>query len=360
MSSEVGAAIAGTVAIVGGGIIGLSAAWRLAQQGWHVTVFDQRRMGQEASWAGAGMLAPGGEVDGPSPLAVSLLESRALYPPFIAELTAESAIAIDLQQNGALDLAYSDAEWGDLQARAERQRELGIASKTVPVNRVRAFWPRVRVEGLVGALFYPGDAIVNSRQVLQALRTVCVQRGVQLAEDTRVCSVAVKYERVSLASSRGTEPFSHAIVASGAWSSRLAAEGVPSLPASEPVKGHLLAYKQPLETCTTILRHGHTYLLQRANGLLIAGASVERVGFNAAIDEDVVRSLIDQAGTVLPHLRETSPTEVWTGFRPDAEGLQLGSWHSSRLALAYGHYRNGILLAPWTAKQLALQLGQPK
>jgi glycine oxidase len=142
-----------------------------------------------------------------------------------------------------------------------------------------------------------------------------------------------------------------AVIAAGAWSSQVKVGGVPDLPRAEPVKGQLIGYHQPEQTCTTIVRHRSFYFLQRANGLLIAGASVEHVGFDREIRQITTDQLATQAGFVFPHLAETTPSEAWVGFRPGGEHLQLGPWRSSRLYLAYGHYRNGILLAPVTARQ---------
>lgn len=150
--------------------------------------------------------------------------------------------------------------------------------------------------------------------------------------------------------------YAAAVVAAGAWSSQLAVSGVPALPASHPVKGHLIGYQQPTHTCHTIVRRGETYVLQRANGLLIAGASIERVGFDRAIQPSIAEDLRKQAGYLFPHLAETTPTEVWTGFRPGSDGVHIGAWHSPRLYLAYGHYRNGILLAPITAERLSAEI----
>ena len=143
------------------------------------------------------------------------------------------------------------------------------------------------------------------------------------------------------------------VLAAGAWSSELAIEGVPSIPAAEPVKGHLLGYLQPDQTCTTIIRRANMYLLQRSNGMLLAGASVERVGFDREIKPEVVAKLAAEAGAILPHLSETTPSESWIGFRPGSDRLHVGAWHSKRFYLAYGHFRNGILLAPWTAALLS-------
>ena len=344
------------IAVAGGGIVGLSIAWRLAQEGARVITFDQSKMGGEASWAGAGMLAPGGEVEEPSRLAALALESRRLYPDYVRELERISSIEIDYQERGALELAYSEEEHAQLQGRAQKQAELGIRSKPLTPAQVVTFWPRVRGEGLVSARFYPDDAIVNPRQVVEALRVACEQSGVSLQQDCAVTRGSVSADGVCLQTARGPVACDAVVIAAGAWSGWIPVEGVPPLPASEPVRGHLIGYQQPAQTCETIVRRGHTYLLQRANGLLIAGASVERVGFNRDIDAGITASLASAASSVFPHLAETTPSEVWTGFRPGSGDLQIGAWGSERVLLAYGHYRNGILLAPVTAKLIAAEV----
>jgi glycine oxidase len=349
-------ASAGHLAIAGGGIIGASIAWRLAQRGWQVTLFDQGSIGGEASWAAAGMLSLGGEIEGPSDLASLANESRGLYPGFVSELEKTSGLAIDYQECGALDVAYSQAEWEALCARAARQAEAGIRSKQVPPQDISVFWPRIRTEGLVGAFFYPGDAIVDPRDVMLALAAVCRKSGVSIKQNCPVYRVEVSSNAVTVESARARQRFEAAVIAAGAWSNTVRVEGVPALPPSEPVKGHLIGHQQPEQTCHSIVRHGQSYLLQRANGLLICGGSVERVGFDRNIHSDVVASVAEQAKFIFPHLGETSPSEVWIGFRPGSEALRVGSWHSSRLYLAYGHYRNGILLAPLTADRVAREI----
>jgi glycine oxidase len=337
------------VAVVGGGIVGLALAWRAAQNGHSVTVFDKGCCGSEASWAGAGMLAPGGEVENDSDYSRQLIGARALYPAFLSELEFESDRPIEFQANGALDLAYSDGERDALAARTSLQSSLGIASKPITADHVRTFWPSVRAEGLIAARFVPGDAVVNPRDVVEALRLACERRGVLLRENCEVKTVAIRGNG-ALVDDRS---FDTAVIAAGAWSSEITLEGLPALPLSEPVRGHLVGYQQPFETLTTIVRHERQYLLQRANGLLIAGASAERAGFDRAIDPEAVERLESGATFVIPQLAETKRSEAWNGFRPAAEKLHAGAWHSTRLLLAYGHFRNGILLAPATARQIA-------
>lgn len=355
MSSS-GSAKSATVAIAGGGIIGLSIAWRLSQVGYKVTVFDKGQFGEEASWAGAGMLAPGGEADESNDLGAMAVESRRMYPQFVQELEEDSGLPIDFQECGALDLAYSEAETTELELHAEQQRRLGICSKRVSAAHLTTFWPRVNSEHLAGGRFYPGDAIVNPREVTHALCLAGLKHKVNFIKHRHVQYIANLGDHVAVDTKSSAGCFDFAVVAAGAWSNGIRLEGVPEPPKVEPVKGQLLGYQQPEQTCNTIVRHGHTYLLQRSNGLLIAGSSMERVGFDEGLSAAIEADIAARAGRVLPHLKETSHTESWMGFRPGSDAPQIGPWHSDRLYLAYGHFRNGILLAPLTAERIASQI----
>jgi glycine oxidase len=309
------------------------------------------------------MLSPGGEIEQASELAALSVQSRRLYAEFVHELETKSGVPIDYQECGGLQLAYSDAEWQDAQARAARQASVGIEAKPLNPKQVATFWPRVRREGLVGALFYPGDAIVNPRDIMAALTAACGKAGVSILQNATVRRVVVRSTDVSLEAESHTENFGAAVVAAGAWSSSIEASGVPAFPAAVPVKGYLIGYQQPQQTCGTIVRHGHTYLLQRANGLLIAGSTEERAGFDRNVDPKQVEQLRRAAAYLMPHLSdsylgESEPTEAWVGFRPASDALRIGPWHSERVLLAYGHYRNGILLAPVTAERIAEQIAR--
>ena len=345
-----------SIAVAGGGIIGLSIAWRLAQRGIRVTVFDKGEIGGEASWAAAGMLSPGGEVESPSEFASLVVRSRVLYPAFVRELQDSTKLAIDYQECGALDLAFSRQEADALESRAALQAEMGIESKSVTPNTVRAFWPRVRDEGLIASRFYPNDAVVNPREVVLALASACRTLGVSIAQHCALEGADISEAQTSIKTSTGLSSFDALVIAAGAWSDSIRASGVPTIPSARPVKGHLIGYQQPLQTCNTIIRRGHTYVIQRANGLLVVGASTELVGFNRDVDSGITGALAQSASFLLPHLSETTPSETWIGFRPGSDQLHIGPWHSKRLYLAYGHLRNGILLAPLTADRVAEQI----
>src|SRR5207302_8291285 len=146
------------------GIIGTAIAWRLAQAGLKVTLLDAGSLGGEASWAGAGMLSPGGEIERRSPWTDFAMQSRALYPAFVAELQGESDFTIDFQRQGALDLAFTPEEWIELELRAAAQGEIGIASARLAPERVREMAPLLDRD-VTGALYFPGDALVNPRHL---------------------------------------------------------------------------------------------------------------------------------------------------------------------------------------------------
>jgi glycine oxidase len=313
----------------------------MARAGLRVVIIDAREAAAEASWAGAGMLAPGGEIDTQSELAALALRSRRAYEGFVRELESETGFDIDFQQCGAFELAANDAEMAALERKANLQQSMGIPSES---RRWRD----------VEARFYPEDAIVDPRQVTAALRTACLRVGVILREHEPAREVAPDGRWVRTSSETIQDP-DGVLIAAGAWSSSLC----PALARTIPVRGHLVSWNLPPGTLPSIVRHDHTYLLQRRNGTLIAGSSTEDVGFDRAIDHSVVADIRNRAARLLPALANLEPSACWIGFRPAiaaAEGVasapvigQIGP----KLWAAVGHYRNGILLAPETARLVA-------
>ena len=331
--------------IAGAGIIGLSCAWRLSLCGSPVTVFDAGAAGSEASWAGAGMLAPGGEMEEASLLTEMALESLALYPEYVEELREASGLAIDYRRCGALEVALTEPEAAALEHRAARQVNLGIPSQS-------AVFP-----GSISARFFPEDALVNPRDVLAALRVVCIRQGVRLQEHERVLEILPGGSGVKTA--KGRYENDSVLICAGAWSSELAPAGSP---VARPVRGHLISYPAEAGRLETILRHKNTYLLQRETGSLVAGASTEHVGFDRTLDESVVQTIHSRASRLLPWLADREPSERWLGFRPGIAGgiPAIGRVEGTSIWTAYGHYRNGILLAPDTARRIVASVLSPR
>jgi glycine oxidase len=312
------------VIVVGAGIIGSSIAWRIAQSGIRVRLMEAGVMGGQASPAGAGMLAPGGELSRQSYFAELLIHSMDLYPGFVAELSQASGIAIDYRVCGAIETPENPDDWSALLARTERQSQLGIA------------WER---QG--DSLYYPNDAIVDPGHVMAALRIACERAGVDIQEHSPV-------HRIDDFAAQDV------VLAAGAWSTEIEIPGF-FLPEAFPMKGHLIGYDLPPGTLGPIRRRGDTYVLQRSNGFVVAGSTMEDKGFDTTVDPAIVDDLADRAAALVPELRGLRPVRAWTGLRPQiaAEHPVIGRYGDSRLWLAYGHFRNGILAAPATAEYVA-------
>ncbi len=323
--------------VVGGGIVGMSITWNLARQGQSVAVYDAGTIGGESSWAGAGMLAPGGETQSDSPFARALVASNALYPEFVRELTAESGVPIDYRRCGAFEFTDTDEEWGEVLSRAAMQRQLGIASEIVRP----------------GQLHYPDDAVVDPRNVVRALRVACERRGVTFHEGRPVTAIRAKGAAIT-----EPEPADSAVLAAGAWSGSIPVfvdgERQPLVP-SEPVRGHLVSWQLEKEAAGPVLRNGSTYIVQRSSGLTIGGSTHEHVAFDRTLDAAIIADIERRAARLLPRLAAVPRASAWIGFRPFAENDQTQTTRlgESPVYLAYGHYRNGILLAPWIGSLIA-------
>ena len=341
------------VAVAGSGIVGSSIAWRLAQAGLRVALVDAGRMGGEASWAAAGMLAPGGEIDAPSPWTCFALDSLRAYPAFVAELESESGVRIDFQRRGAIEVAATTDEMAALDARATLQTPLGIPSAPLSPEQV---WGEVPCASrdIAGGRFYPEDALVDPRDLMSSLRAACAARGVEIREGMRVAAIRPASGAVEIVTEKGVLTVGTAVLAAGAWSSLIPVEGFSILRAF-PVRGHLMRFQVDPGVLGPILRRGHTYLLQRSSGYLVAGASSEECGFDRTLDPEVLSGIHRHASELLPMLGGRVPHESWLGFRPGIEGDRpvIERVGGTALWLAYGHYRNGILLAPATAARVA-------
>jgi glycine oxidase len=309
------------VDIAGAGIIGLSIAWRLAQAGFQVRVRDAGKAARQSSWAGAGMLTPAGEFRSQSRWTQLAIESLAQYGEFVEELQSATGLAIDYRVCGTLELALDDEE----KAALDRPRPEGIEVEEVTVAGARYFAP-IATSGIRAARWFPNEAVVDPRTVCDALLAACGTLGVEIREHDPV-----------------TEPEGPTVIATGAWA-----------PGAFPVKGHLLGYWRKKESLPPIVRHGHYYAFQRSSGFTIFGSDEQRDVWDPAPEPDRVRELTAAAEALLPRLLNGPPDEVWAGLRPGSPSGEpvvepvpgKDIWH------AYGHYRNGILLAPVTARMV--------
>jgi glycine oxidase len=366
VSDDLKLSVSYDVLIVGAGLIGSAIAWLLSRSGCSVVLMDAGRFGGEASSAGAGMLAPGGEYREPSPAAQFAIESLAMYPAFVRQLEKESGVPIDYRNCGAIELAYERERWHALQARAEVQRNFGIPVHLLCPSSLSAVAPGLNSEGLFGALYYPKDACVAPTDLLRALRVLCDRGGVKLLENTPVESIDAERDRVTVRIAKQHISGRNLVLSAGSWSSLipLSRSGAPaSIPTSVPVKGHLVGYQLPPGSLRPILRHGHHYVVQRRNGFTVAGSSEESCGFNRTVNPERIREIRAEVSSFYTPLLTKERSREWVGFRPGIEhqGPVISRVPGTKVWLAYGHYRNGILLTPATAHLVSAEiLGYPK
>lgn len=343
------------VLIVGGGVIGCSIAWRLAQAGLQVTVFERGRAGCEASRAAAGMLTPQGEAAGPSPFFDLCLRGRAMYRNFADELKDASGIDIEYKDEGTLFVVLRGEDEAERTKWTRWQVEAGLSLENLSADELRSLEPDV-TESATRAVFLPQEHQVENRRLMDALEVAIRRAGVELIEGTEVTSVASERDRVTGVLSRG-EFFSSGavIIAAGSWSSRLLDPLGLSVEII-PARGQMLAVRSKSHNPPSrVLHSSKVYLVPRRDGRILIGATVEYAGFNKAVTVQGLGYLIDAASELMPSLRDFEVVESWSGLRPDTRDHLpvLGHAGIENLWLATGHFRNGILLAPITADSIA-------
>jgi glycine oxidase len=343
------------VLVVGGGVIGLAVARQMAGRGARVSVLERGTPGAEASSAAAGMLSPLAEAAAPGPFLDLLLRARSGFPAFAAELRASTGIDVGYRTEGTLMLALRDEDEHELDERFKWQREQGLEVERLEGAAARELEPAVS-PATRWALRFPGDHQVENRLMARALWADAAARGVAIqvgADATRLAHGPRGVEGVMLADG-STLAAGSVVLAGGSWAGRL--ENLPRPLPVEPVHGQLLS----LEALPPPIRHvvdsPRCYLVPRADGRLIVGATAERRGYRKAVTPAGLMQLLQGALEIVPGLESLAVVQTWSGLRPwTPDGLPiLGRDPDVRgLFYATGHFRNGILLAPITGQVVA-------
>jgi glycine oxidase len=346
------------VAVIGGGIIGCSIALRLAQAGMSVTVLDRSEAGAEASSAAAGMLAPQGETVEPDPFFNFCFESRKLYPQFVAEIESLSGLSAGYRRDGTLLVATDEEESRELDRAYNAQSRIGLAIERLNRDEAGKHLPGLAPE-VSGGLFIPGDHAVDNERLMQALIEAARKRGIRFVSGTAVTGFNVKQGRIesltvsSSSSNISAFPAGHFVLAAGCWSGQVAASLGLRL-RMEPCHGQIIEFEssRPLPM---VVRRGHFYLVPRDRNRIVAGTTAEYAGFEKAVTADGLRSIIEGVQRFVSWVKEMRFRRAWAGLRPDtADHLPiLGRAEWPNLTFATGHFRNGILLAPITAKVIS-------
>jgi len=354
-------ALSGTkpsVAIVGGGVIGLGIGWRLAQAGCLVEIFERGEAGKGASWAAAGMLAAGVETE-PGELALHALNraSQLAWPDFAAELEAATGQSVELRREGTLMVALNRDDAAQLRYTYDFQCAQGIALDWLSGAQAREREVFLH-PNLAAAVYCAGDHQVENRKLVRALRAAFIAAGGRLREHCNVTAIETAGGKVTgLQLEAQSVAADIVVLAAGAWSGEIA--GLPPIarPPVRPIKGQMLSLR--MDPARPLLRHvvwtPRVYLVPRLDGRLLVGATSEERGFDANLTAGGVFSLLEGAWRALPGVEELSIDEMWVGFRPGSrdDAPILGAGEVEGLVYATGHHRNGILLTPVTANALA-------
>ena len=340
------------VIVVGGGVIGCAVAYYLAREGVRVEVVERGETGGEASGAAAGMLAPLAEVEDAGPFQELCVESLRMFPALVESLRDETGIDIEYLASGILRVAVDDAEERRLRAPAD-------CSTCLPLHwlgpeELHGFEPALSLE-MRGGTYSPEEHQVNADSLTQALARAASAHGATFRRNLAVRRLLTGNGRVvGVRTADGDIAAGHVVLAAGPWTGRLAASLGFDLPVF-PVRGQMIAL--PSKTAPRHIVWGSAgYLVPKANGLVFAGATVEKVGFRRRTTNAGLRGLAAMASSLAPRLGAFAPVDSWAGLRPgSADGLPLlgplPGWEG--VSVATGHYRNGILLSPVTGRLMA-------
>jgi glycine oxidase len=338
------------VAVAGGGLIGGSIALELARAGLRVAVFDQGEPGREASWAGAGILSPAPESPATIPLVPLGKASMALYPEFVAQVEELSGQSVGFRPKGTLDALFASDAVSELSTLIAMHHGLGLKAEPLSPEDARELEPALSSD-LQAAALRPDEASVDNRALTQAVLQAARRSGVELFpgraakaiwREGKTCTgLEFQDEKVSA---------KWTIIAAGCFSSSI--EGMKSYVSVRPAKGQMIALRLQGLPMERVLWSEKIYLVPRNDGRILAGATVEYVGFEKQVTAGGLEKILSAAIELAPELAHAKIEETWAGLRPDSPDHLpiLGPTDLDGLLIATGHFRSGILLTPITAR----------
>ena len=351
------------VAIIGGGVIGSLTAWMLKRRGATPVVLERGRMGSESSWAGAGILWPINPWLYPDAFTRLVDASLAMYPGLQAELERIAGMSIERVVNGLLVPFFPDDGGRHRAAALDWSARSGWRVEELEAASLRRAEPVLSPHAR-GALYWPDVAQVRNPRLLQAVHRALAADAVEVHEGANVTALRMKNGRLrGVCLADGVHvPADAVLLAAGSWSGELAAQIGFSLPVS-PVKGQIILLRSDPGRLRHIVKHDRAYFVPRRDGRILVGASMENVGFRRGNTVRVIQRLMQALTDMAPGLEDAEVERQWMGFRPGSpDGLPYmgpvpgmpGLW------VASGHYRNGVALAPVTARIMSdWILGRP-
>lgn len=329
------------VIIVGAGIIGVSLALELQDRGTTVLVLDRAEPGAEASSAAAGMLAPT-DPETPAALRPLAMESARMFPAFVHQLETAGNMQVDFRRVGTIALlSHATAP------SAYRRLSAADLHRLEPLVHSRVLSP-----------FFVQEDSVDPLLLMRALLIAARNSGIEIHGHTTVREIRARDHAVEVLTQSSTLTAASVVDCRGAWS------GAPV----RPRKGQMLYVLPQGSVLQHVLRAPDVYIVPRSSGKVLIGATVEDVGFDKAVNSSATHKLISAAANYVPELASGAISQSWAGLRPGTpDDLPIigateptGATNTARMFVATGHFRNGILLAPITAKIMAdLLNGRP-
>jgi len=336
--------------IIGGGLIGLLTARTLSESGAKVILIERSQLGQESSWAGGGILSPLYPWKYPDAVNDLAAWSQVHYPILAKELEQATGIDVEWTQNGLLIL--DDDQREAALAWAPRYAANVQPIDAEAIGRLEPALPA----GHAAGLWMPEVAQVRNPTLVQALREDLKLRGVRVAENSEVTHLLTKRGRIRGAKTELTEVMAdQVIVACGAWSATLLKELGQELPVM-PVRGQMVLFRAaPGQLQCIILHKGH-YVIPRRDGRVLVGSTMEEVGFDKTVTDEARDDLVQVAYEMVPALADAPVERHWAGLRPGSPtGVPFIGAHPEieGLFINAGHFRNGVVMAPASARLLA-------
>lgn len=338
------------VAVVGAGIIGCAIAHELATRGADVTVFDRRGVARGASRASAGVLAPWIEAHEQGPLLEMCARSLAMYDGFVERVRQDGGAAFEYARPGTLETAYTDDHAAALERTAHALRAAGVRAEWFEGGTARTIEPALS-DRVVAGLQIDDHGFVEMPGLVDAISVAARMRGAAFHSPIDVTKIEpAPGGAVRIHTSTGPHTFDHVVMAGGSWASRLKAGG----PQVKPIKGQLIRLRFDAPPATRVLWSDACYLVPWQDGTVLAGATMEDVGFDERPTAQAVAALLEAAAALMPAVRDAAFVDVRAGLRPslDEAGAPpfIGAAASiANVTIAAGHFRNGVLLAPLTA-----------
>ena len=338
------------VTVVGAGVIGCAIACELSRRDFHVLVIDRQEPGREASWAAAGMLSPAPHpADSPGLLPLAKA-SYDLYPEFVSWIESLSGTATCYQHGGALHLFAGKTGENSRDELIAEYKQLGVSVEPISIRDARQREPLLGSE-IAAAAWIRDEASLDPRALMRCAFEAARKLGVEFRTDSGARSILLNDGRCEGVVTQDSKIFSaHTIIAAGCFSSTI--EGVAIYAPTRPVRGQMLSLQPAGGTLKHVVLDDRAYMVPRPDGRIVAGSTIENAGYEKCVTPAGMMRILGPCIEMAPSLAEVQIAETWSGLRPGTpDDLPIiGPTDMTGLLIATGHYRNGILLAPITAR----------